>query len=46
MLKKPSPNHPAYKTRPANQVFPEDIECVFPASGGKGAIFLGNLEAA
>ena len=43
MKNRPAPNHPAYKTRPAHQVFPEDIECVLDAVQGQGAIFIGNL---
>lgn len=38
-----NPNHPGFKTRPPHDVFPEDIECVFPAENGRGAIYLGNL---
>ncbi len=27
-LSKPHPSHPGYRTRPAHDVFPEDLECV------------------
>lgn len=46
MQKKPHSSHPAYRTRPAHQVFPEDIDCVLEPSQGLGAIYIGNLEAA
>lgn len=46
MHRNPPPNHPAYLTRPAHQVFPEDIDLVFDSDSGRGAIFVGNLEAA
>lgn len=26
-----NPNHPGFKTRPPHDVFPEDLDCVFPA---------------
>ena len=41
-----NPSHPGFKTRPPHDVFPEDIECVLEPTNGKGAIFIGNLEAA
>ena len=41
-----NPNHPAFRTRPPHDVFPEDISCVFEGDSNKGAIFIGNLEAA
>lgn len=41
-----NPSHPGFKTRPAHDVFPEDIECVLEGEENKGAIFIGNLEAA
>lgn len=46
MLKKPDPSHPAYRTRPPHQVFPEDLDCVLEPMQGLGAIYIGNLEAA
>jgi hypothetical protein len=46
MHKKPHPSHPAYRTRPPHQVFPEDIDCVLEPTQGLGAIYIGNLEAA
>lgn len=46
MQRNPPASHPAYLTRPAHQVFPEDIDCVFDSDSERGAIFVGNLEAA
>lgn len=40
------PDHPGLKLRPPHDVFPEDIECAFHAENGRGAIYIGNLEAA
>jgi hypothetical protein len=42
----PPSSHPGYRTRPAHQVFPEDIDCVIEPSHSTGAIYIGNLEAA
>lgn len=41
-----NPNHPGFKTRPPHDVFPEDLECVFEGEQNRGAIYIGNLEAA
>lgn len=41
-----NPSHPGFKTRPPHDVYPEDMECVLEGEQNKGAIFIGNLEAA
>ena len=43
---RPPSSHPGYRTRPAHQVLPEDIQCVYEPHNNRGGIFLGNLESA
>lgn len=36
----------SFKTMSKQIVYPEDITCIVEPTNGKGAIFIGNLEAA